>query len=163
MVPLHWNSHYLETILLPLGQKPRKTPKTTLFWNRLIARTRTTQKNAWFVAISQCNFYHFVVLDVTQMVPHVCIAHMSCFQSWIRMSAYADKHLVYSVYEWSHADILQYINIIAGHSIPYPLTSLLGLYSLYRVRVQEVSGTEDAPSPPTTCLPPGHTTITSPL
>ena len=54
-------------------------------------------------------FTIFVVLDVTQMVPHVCIAHMSCFQSWICMSAYADKHLVYSIYEWSHADILQYI------------------------------------------------------
>ena len=27
MVPLHWNSHVLKTILLLLGQKPRKTPK----------------------------------------------------------------------------------------------------------------------------------------
>ena len=28
IVTLHWDSHFLEIILLPLAQKPQKTPKT---------------------------------------------------------------------------------------------------------------------------------------
>ena len=31
MVPLHWNSHFLETVLLPLGQKPQKHQKRRHF------------------------------------------------------------------------------------------------------------------------------------
>ena len=125
-VPLHWNSHFLETILIPLGQKPRKTPKTTPFWSRFVVGTRTPQilndgasrhyrrlaeglvhwnslvssfqvflfsrycqkylKNAWFLAIFCSIFGIFVVLDATWIVPHVCIAHVSCFQSRLRMS-----------------------------------------------------------------------------
>ena len=35
MVPLYWDSHILETTLLPLGQKPRKH-QTTPFWSCLV-------------------------------------------------------------------------------------------------------------------------------
>ena len=39
-----------------------------------------------FLLIFCAIFGIFVVLDATRIVPHACIAHVSCFQSRLRMS-----------------------------------------------------------------------------
>ena len=50
MVPLHWDSHFLENVLLLLGQKPQRTPKMMPFWSCLWLGLEYHRPDTWFVS-----------------------------------------------------------------------------------------------------------------
>ena len=112
-VPLHWNSHFWRLCCYSWARNLKKKKKTMPF---CLTGTRTPQipnKGAWnlitrwlaeglvywnspvsslcLADIVKSTVYVknvWMVLDAARIVPHVhvCIAHVGCFQSQLRMS-----------------------------------------------------------------------------